>query len=61
MVEECSKLKGLNSFPDPLIPFTELGFAKLAVAKSKEKSYQKDGIPQSSAVKEEMETETCKL
>lgn len=31
MAEECIKLKGLSSFPDALIPFTELGFAKLAI------------------------------
>lgn len=61
MVEECSKFKGLNSFFDFLIFFIELGFVKLVVVKSKEKSYQKDGILQLSVVKEEMEIEMCKL
>lgn len=39
MVEDCSKPKGLSSFPDPLIPFIELGFPKLAKSQVQRKAF----------------------
>lgn len=36
---DCSKLEGQRSFPDPLIPFAELGFAKVAVSQVHRERY----------------------
>lgn len=60
MVENCSKLKGLSSFPDHLIPFTELGFAKLAISQVQREELSER---QNSTVKcsKRMEIEMCKL